>query len=75
MEKPEAKGGSAINRIKTGIAGLDQMLYGGLPEGTQNLIMGSVGTGKSLLAFNILYNNAKLGAPCTFITVDQTRTT
>lgn len=73
MEKPEAKGGSAINRIKTGIAGLDQMLYGGLPEGTQNLIMGSVGTGKSLLAFNILYNNAKLGAPCTFITVDQAR--
>ena len=73
MATPPAKDTTTVNRIKTGIIGLDDALYGGIPEGTQNLIMGSIGTCKSLLAFNILYNNAKRGVPCTYVTIDQTK--
>jgi len=60
-----------VKRIQTGIEGLDDLLYGGLPEGSQSLILGSVGTAKSLLVFQILYNNAKQGIPCTFVLIDQ----
>ncbi|MDE1861066.1 MAG: AAA family ATPase [Candidatus Micrarchaeota archaeon] len=62
-----------IARVSSGIKGLDDMLYGGFPEGTQNLLMGDSGSGKTLLAFQIIYNNARIGIPCTFITLDQTR--
>ncbi len=64
---------SEVSRIKTGLAELDDRLYGGLPEGSQNMIAGQPGTGKSILAFQIIYNNAKQGVPCTVILIDQRR--
>jgi KaiC/GvpD/RAD55 family RecA-like ATPase len=71
VAKSGSNGKYAITRLSTGILGLDDMLNGGFPEGTQNLIMGEAGSGKTLLAFQILYNAAKAGVPCTFITLDQ----
>ena len=60
-----------VERIKTGILGLDGMLYGGIPKGNQVLIAGGPGSGKTLLAFQILYNNAKAGIPGTFIALEE----
>jgi KaiC/GvpD/RAD55 family RecA-like ATPase len=60
-----------IERIKTGITGLDHMLFGGMPKNSQILIAGGPGTGKTLLSLEILYNNAKLGIPCAFVTVEE----
>lgn len=60
-----------VTRLATGINGLDDLLYGGIPEGSQMLLLGETGSGKTLLSFEILYNNAKKGIPCTFIAVDQ----
>lgn len=45
-----------MKKILTGIVGLDQVLYGGIPEYATVLIAGSPGTGKTILAQNILYN-------------------
>lgn len=47
--------------VKTGIGGLDAMLYGGIPEKNQVLLAGGPGTGKTLLSFEYLYRNAKAG--------------
>jgi len=66
-------GDFTVKRFKTGISGLDDMLYGGIPQGSQTMIMGSPGAGKSLMTFQILYNNAKSGVPCTLILLDQKR--
>ncbi|HVC58248.1 MAG TPA: ATPase domain-containing protein [Candidatus Acidoferrales bacterium] len=63
------EGGRA--RIKTGIAGLDSMLYGGIPEMSQFIIAGGPGAGKTLLSFDILYRNAKKGVPCAFIALEE----
>lgn len=63
--------GSEVKRITTGVAELDGLLYGGLPEGSQTVIIGQPGTGKSILAFQILYSNARKGIPCTVILLDQ----
>lgn len=40
----------AIRRLPTGMPGLDQILGGGLPEFSFNLIAGAPGAGKTTLA-------------------------
>lgn len=41
--------------IKTGIAGLDDILRGGVPEGNVTLVEGAAGTGKTLLGMEFVY--------------------
>ena len=60
-----------VDRIKTGIDGLDAMLYGGIPAGSQVILAGGPGTGKTLLSFEFLYKNAKLGNNCVFFAFDE----
>ncbi|MFX1271657.1 MAG: ATPase domain-containing protein [Promethearchaeota archaeon] len=48
----------AIERIKTGIPGLDELIEGGFPQGDTILIAGRAGTGKSIMANQFLYNGA-----------------
>lgn len=42
-----------INRLQTGVPGLDVALGGGLPEFSFNIIAGSPGSGKTTLAHQI----------------------
>jgi len=58
-------------RIETGISGLDNLLFGGLPINNQVLIAGGPGTGKTLMSFEILYNCAKRGIPAAFIALEE----
>lgn len=60
-------------QIKVGISGLDAMLYGGIPERNQVLIAGGPGAGKSLLALEYLYRNAKMGNVGIFFALDEDR--
>ena len=48
-------------RIRTGIVGVDSMLDGGIPEGSQVVLAGGPGSGKTLLSFEFLYKGAKAG--------------
>lgn len=47
-----------IDRVKTGIPGLDELIEGGFPRGDTILIAGRAGTGKSILATQFLYRGA-----------------
>jgi circadian clock protein KaiC len=47
-----------MERISTGITALDEMLHGGIPEGSAILIAGRPGSGKTILASQIMFNNA-----------------
>lgn len=49
----------AIDKIKTGIPGLDRVLRGGLRRYSTILITGSPGTGKTIMALQYIYNGAK----------------
>ena len=40
---------SKLDRVSTGVEGLDRILGGGLPDLSINIIMGRPGTGKSIL--------------------------
>ncbi len=45
-------------RIRTYIDGFDEIIGGGIPEGSVVLLSGQPGTMKTSLAFSIIYNNA-----------------
>ena len=45
-----------MDRVKTGINGLDEMLGGGFLRRSANLIEGAPGTGKTTLAMQFIYN-------------------
>jgi circadian clock protein KaiC len=63
-----------MNRVPTGIEGLDELLRGGFPENTVNLVSGPAGSAKSLLALQFLYNGAKTyGDTGVYITLEESR--
>jgi len=45
-----------VERLETGIPGLDQVLQGGIPRYSTILIAGSPGSGKTILCQNIIFN-------------------
>ena len=50
-----------IERVKTGINGLDEVIGGGFPKGHCILLSGAPGTGKSILGMQYVYEGAKMG--------------
>jgi circadian clock protein KaiC len=59
----------AINRLPTGVPGLDEILGGGLPEYSFNLIAGPPGSGKTTLAHQMMFSLACMERPAIFFTV------
>ncbi|MEO8298962.1 MAG: ATPase domain-containing protein [Burkholderiales bacterium] len=58
-----------INRLATGVPGLDEVLGGGLPEFSFNLIAGSPGCGKTTLAHQMMFALATPERPALYFTV------
>jgi circadian clock protein KaiC len=58
-----------VETLRTGVPGLDQVLGGGLPKLSFNLIAGGPGTGKTTLAMQILFANATARQPGMFLTL------
>jgi circadian clock protein KaiC len=58
-----------INRLPTGVPGLDEVLGGGIPEFSFNLIAGSPGAGKTTLAQQIMFGLARPERPALYFTV------
>jgi circadian clock protein KaiC len=58
-----------IPKVPTGVSGLDEVLGGGIPEYSFNLIAGAPGTGKTTLAQQIMFANATRERPALHFTV------
>ena len=58
-----------INKLPTGIPGLDDILGGGLPEFSFNILAGSPGCGKTTLAHQFIFTNATPQRPALYFTV------
>lgn len=61
----------AIKRVKLHIAGLDDNIQGGVPEGHVVLVSGAAGTMKSSVCFNTLYHEAVAGKNGLYISLEQ----
>ncbi len=61
-----------IERLETGITGLDRTLGGGLPKGRSVLVTGATGTGKSVLLSEFIYRGiTAYGQPGVFVACEE----
>jgi len=61
-----------IAKSPTGIDGLDEVTFGGLPQGRPTLLCGAAGCGKTLFAMTFLYNGAvAFNEPGVFIAFEE----
>ncbi len=61
-----------LPKARTGIAGLDEITGGGLPQGRPTLVSGSAGAGKTMLAMEFLVRGAtEFGEPGVFMMFEE----
>ncbi len=58
-----------IRKLPTGVPGLDDILGGGLPEFSLNIIAGSPGCGKTTMAHQFVFANATPERPAIYFTI------
>ncbi len=58
-----------INKLPTGVPGLDEILGGGLPEFSFNIVAGAPGCGKTTMAHQFVFANASPEHPALYFTV------
>ncbi|MHA1712215.1 MAG: ATPase domain-containing protein [Candidatus Freyarchaeota archaeon] len=64
--------GNMIERVKTGIPGLDEITNGGFVKGTNVLVTGAAGTGKTIFCMQFLYYGAsEYDEPGVFVTLEE----
>ena len=59
----------AIHQLPSGVRGLDDILGGGIPEYSFNVIAGAPGCGKTTLAHQIAFANGTAKKPALYFTV------
>jgi circadian clock protein KaiC len=74
VKKPPRKQAARSERpvlklLETGVPGLDQVLGGGLPELSFNLVAGGPGSGKTTLTMQLLFANATVERPAVYFTL------
>jgi circadian clock protein KaiC len=70
-EVPDAPAPASTRRVASGVAGLDALLHGGVPEASATLVQGGSGTGKTLLGLEFLVHGAQRGEPGLLLTLEE----
>ena len=60
-----------VERVKTGIPGMDEILNGGIPKRNVVLLSGGPGTGKSIFGQQFLYNGLLNGEPGVLVVLEE----
>ncbi|RLI89484.1 MAG: hypothetical protein DRO65_04075 [Candidatus Altiarchaeales archaeon] len=60
-----------IERIPSGISGLDELIEGGFLKGSMVLVSGKTGTGKTTFGIEFLVEGLKRGEKCIFISLEE----
>lgn len=62
-----------LTKVPTGIAGLDDITFGGLPQGRPTLIVGNAGSGKTMVAMEFIVRGAtEYDEPGVFVAFEET---
>ena len=68
---PIMKSYSSIQKVATGVRGLDEVLNGGIPKGAVTLFSGGPGSGKTIMGLEFLLNGANQGKPGIFLSFEE----
>ena len=68
---PDTRKALAYEHITTGIKGLDKMTNGGFIRGSNILISGGSGTGKTLMGLQFIVDGAKMGEAGVFVSFEE----
>lgn len=60
-----------VERVATGVEGLDKILGGGWPANSTTVAVGGTGTGKTILALKFLVEGARRGEPGVFLALEE----
>lgn len=60
-----------MERLSTGISGLDEATQGGLAKGSTVLLSGRPGTGKTILGLQFLMEGVENGEKCMYISLEE----
>jgi len=60
-----------VERIKTGIPGMDELLYGGIPKRNVVLLSGGPGTGKTIFSQQYVYYGLTHGEPAVYVALEE----
>jgi KaiC/GvpD/RAD55 family RecA-like ATPase len=60
-----------MERVQTGIRGLDSIIGGGIPKNSITLVSGPPGSGKSIFCFQFINEGIKNGEKCLLLTLDK----
>lgn len=69
--KKQTSAKPTIERISTGIPGLDELIEGGFVKGSTTLITGGTGTGKTTFCGQFLWEGLNKGEPGVYITLEE----
>ncbi len=61
----------SIERISTGVPGLDELIEGGFVKDNAILVTGSTGTGKTIFCSQFIWEGLQNGENCMFITFEE----
>ncbi len=70
-EKNQTEPSSGIEKVATGIRGMDEVLNGGIPKGSLTLLSGGPGAGKTMLGLEFLVRGAQAGNPGILLTFEE----
>jgi circadian clock protein KaiC len=73
MEKPPQREAPSHERVSLGVRGLDDVLHGGVYRGTQTLVAGPVGSGKTLMALSCAHTGITAGEHVVFASLGALR--
>jgi circadian clock protein KaiC len=62
-----------LERISTGLSGLDSLIEGGIPRGFTVLIAGNPGTGKTILTAHFLYEGLAKGENALYVSFSESK--
>lgn len=57
--------------VVTGVPGFDELIENGIPEGSNVIIAGGPGSGKTLFCLHTIYNNASKGKDCVYLSMEE----
>lgn len=60
-----------VERISTGVPGLDDLIQGGVPKESVLLVSGGAGAGKTILSCQFLWEGLQQGEHCLYITLEE----